>query len=150
MVEPATAADIPSWLALASEVEPLFGSMPAFDVTLKGKIAEGAAFCVRDGAVPNDAVLGGVLVGGAAPDHWIRWLAVRASARRQGVGAALIEAVLAHYPPPCTISLATFGEDNPAGRPARRLYERFGFAACEMLPRGPEGGTRQKYVLTRR
>ncbi|MBS0471265.1 MAG: GNAT family N-acetyltransferase [Proteobacteria bacterium] len=144
MVELATEADIPSWLMLVREVEPLFGPMPAFDITLRNKIAEGSAFCVRDGAV-----LGGVLVGGAAPDHWIRWLAVRATAREQGVGGALVAAVLARCPPPCTISLATFGADNPEGRPARRLYERLGFEAHEILPRGPEGGTRQKYVLVR-
>lgn len=144
-VVPATEADIDSWLGLAGEVEPLFGPMPRFEVTLAAKIAEGAALCVRDGGV-----LGGVLLGGTAPDHWIRWLAVRGSARGRGIGAVLLEAVLARCPAPSTISLATFGDDNPAGRPARRLYERHGFAALEMLPRGPEGGSRQKFVLVRR
>src|ERR1700754_1412905 len=119
--------------------------MPMFDVTLKTKIREGDALCVRDGA----RVIGGVLLGGTAPDNWIRWLAVRRDARRHGVGAALIEAVFTRWPGPCSISLATFGADNPEGQPARRLYERFGFAPSEMLPRGPEGGTRQLYVLVR-
>jgi GNAT superfamily N-acetyltransferase len=144
MVEPATVADIESWLALAREVEPLFGPMPKFDVTLKAKISEDAALCVRDG---SRALLGGVLLGGEAPDNWIRWLAVRPDARRKGVGAALLHSVLHRWPGPCTISLATFGADNPAGLAARRLYERFGFVAGEMLPRGPEGGSRQLYVL---
>ena len=146
MVVPATAADIASWLELAREVEPLFGGMPMFDVTLKAKIAEGSALCVRDA---RGAVLGGLLLGGEPPDHWIRWLAVRGSAQRRGAGAALLDEVLKRSPPPCTVSLATFGEDNVQGRPARRLYERFGFAPHEMLPRGPEGGTRQKYILVR-
>ena len=145
MVEAATEADIASWLELVREVEPLFGPMPKFDVTLKTKIREGDALCVREGA----RVTGGVLLGGETPDHWIRWLAVRRDARRHGVGAALIEAVFAHRPAPCTISLATFGADIPDGRPARRLYERFGFQPREMLPRGPEGGTRQLYALVR-
>ena len=39
----------------------------------------------------------------------------------------------------------TFGNDNVEGRPARRLYESFGFIAAEELERGPEGGTRQRY-----
>jgi GNAT superfamily N-acetyltransferase len=144
VVVPATAADIPSWLELVREVEPLFGPMPMFDVTLKAKIAEGAALCVREGG----AVRGGVLLGGQAPDNWIRWLAVRRDARRHGVGAALLTAVLKRWPGG-TISLVTFGADSVDGRPARRLYERFGFEPRDMLPRGPEGGTRQLYVLVR-
>jgi GNAT superfamily N-acetyltransferase len=140
VVEAATEADIPSWLELVREVEPLFGPMPMFDVTLKTKIREGDAQCVRDGTR---------VLGGTAPDNWIRWLAVRRTARRRGAGAALIEAVFSRWPGPCSISLATFGADNPEGRPARALYERFGFEPREMLPRGPEGGTRQLYVLVR-
>jgi len=143
---PAVEADIPSWLTLAREVEPLFGPMPMFDVTLRNAIARGAAFCVRD---KQGQVLGGVLLGGTAPENWIRWLAVRRPARGQGIGGALLGGVLRLWPPPCTVSLATFGADNPEGRAARRLYERHGFAPREMLPRGPEGGTRQLYVLAR-
>jgi GNAT superfamily N-acetyltransferase len=145
VVEAATEGDIPSWLELVREVEPLFGPMPKFDVTLKTKIREGDALCVRE----SSRVTGGVLLGGEAPDNWIRWLAVRRDARRRGIGSALIEAVFARWPGPCSISLATFGADNSEGRPARRLYERFGFEAGAMLPRGPEGGTRQLYVLVR-
>lgn len=146
MVTPAAAADIASWIEIVRQVEPLFGGMPMFDVTLQTKIAEGHALCVRG---PQGAVLGGVLLGGEAPDHWIRWLAVRGAARRRGVGAALLRETLRRWPGPGTISLATFGEDVVEGRPARRLYERFGFTAAELLPRGPEGGTRQRYTLVR-
>ena len=130
---------------LTREVEPLFGPMPMFDVTLRNNIARRSAFCVRDA----HGVRGGVLLGGTAPDNWIRWLAVRGTARRQGIGAALLEEVLRLWPAPCTISLATFGFDNLGGRAARRLYERHGFVPRDMLPRGPEGGTRQLYVLDR-
>jgi GNAT superfamily N-acetyltransferase len=143
---PAVAADVPSWLTLVREVEPLFGPMPMFDVTLQNNIARRSAFCVRDAA---GQVLGGVLLGGTAPDNWIRWLAVRRTARGQGIGAAILGEVLRLWPGPCTISLATFGADNPEGRAARRLYARHGFAPRAMLPRGPEGGTRQLYVLDR-
>ena len=142
----AVEADIPSWLTLAREVEPLFGAMPMFDVTIRNAVARDAALCVRDSA---GAVLGGVLLGGTAPDRWIRWLAVRSTARRQGIGATLILEVLRRWPGPCTISLATFGADNSEGLAARRLYARHGFTPRAMLPRGPEGGTRQLYVLDR-
>ena len=145
LVTRATESDIPSWLALVREVEPLFGPMPMFDVTLRNAIARGSAFCERG----EGDVLGGVLLGGTAPDNWIRWLAVRREARKRGIGAALLDEVLRLWPGPCTISLATFGADNPDGRAARRLYARHGFEARAMLPRGPEGGTRQLYMLER-
>jgi GNAT superfamily N-acetyltransferase len=146
MVKLATIADIESWMTLAREVEALFGPMSNFDATVRAKISDDAALCVHDGA---GGLLGGVLVGGEAPENWIRWLAVRRSARRKGVGSALLTAVLDRWPGPCTISLATFGADNPDGLAARRLYERFGFVADKELPRGPEGGTRQLYILVR-
>jgi GNAT superfamily N-acetyltransferase len=142
----ATIADIASWLEIVREVEPLFGPMPRFDVTLKNNIIRGTALCAEDG---KGGVDGGLLLGGEAPDHWIRWLAVRRSARGQGTGAALVGEAMARCAAPCTISLATFGVDNAQGRPARNLYQRLGFVAGEMLPRGPEGGTRQSFTLVR-
>jgi GNAT superfamily N-acetyltransferase len=145
-VHAATRSDIASWLGIAREVEFLFGAMPIFDATLRNKIAHDEALCVR---APSREVVGGVLLGGGWPDTWIRWLAVRRAERGQGIGAALVAAVLERCPPPCTVSLATFGADNVEGHPARRLYERFGFVAGEMLPRGPEGGTRQRFTLVR-
>ncbi len=39
----ATQADISSWLEIVREVEPLFGPMPDFKVTLLQKIGERAA-----------------------------------------------------------------------------------------------------------
>lgn len=142
----ATVADIPSWLEIVRQVEPLFGPMPMFDITIRNKIAHRDALCVHDG---SGAVIGGLLPGGAPPNNWIRWLAVRRSARGQGAGAALMDAALNRFVAPCTISLATFGADNVEGRAARRLYERCGFLAGEILPPGPEGGTRQLYTLVR-
>jgi GNAT superfamily N-acetyltransferase len=142
----ASVADIASWLEIAREVEPLFGAMPQFDVTLRTNIAAGTALCTEGEA---GGVSGGLLLGGSPPDHWIRWLAVRRSARRQGAGAALVANAVSRCPAPCTISLATFGADNAQGRPAREFYRSLGFIAGEMLPRGPEGGTRQRFTLVR-
>jgi len=145
-VVPATEADIASWLELAREVEPLFGPMPDFEAVLHRNIARRSALCWRDGG----EVAGGVLLGGPSrADRWINWLAVRGSRRRAGVGARLLEAALDRFPPPCTVSLDTFGDDNPAGAAARRLYLRYGFEPRQMVEPGPEGGTRQLFVLVR-
>ena len=99
---------------------------------------------MRDGR----RVLGGVLLR-AAPRTQITWLAVRSSARRRGVGHALVAAALCRCPPPCDVLVDTFGEDNVEGYPARRLYESFGFVPCEYLPDGPAGGSRQRFRLRR-
>jgi GNAT superfamily N-acetyltransferase len=120
--------------------------MPQFDLTLKNNIAVGTALCAGD---ESGGVSGGLLLGGQSPDYWIRWLAVRRAARGRGTGKALVEHAMARCPAPCTISLATFGADNTQGKPARELYLRLGFVAGEMLPRGPEGGTRQRFTLVR-
>ncbi len=145
-VRPAATDDVVSWLQIVREVEPAFGPMPDFDATLLRKIEQGNARCVRrEGASPT-VVDGGVLLGGVGDDRWIRWLAVRVSARGHGIGAALVADAIAWAGPACALSLDTFGADNPFGLPARRLYARFGFEAREMVGRGPEGGTRQRFV----
>ena len=121
--------------------------MPDFEITLRRNIDRRSAWCVA----AHDAVAGGMLLGGADPaDRWIRWLAVRRSHRGRGVGAALVEQALVLFPPPCTIRLDTFGDDSAEGAAARRLYLRYGFEPGEMVGQGPEGGSRQRFVLTRR
>jgi len=141
-----TRDDIPSWLEVAREVEPLFGPMPDFGSTLLRNIARGTALCVRDA---GGQVLGGALLG-APPHTRISWLAVRASARRKGVGHALVAEAVRRCPPPGEVLADTFGADSIEGRPARRLYESFGFVAAETLPPGLEGGSRQRFRLRRR
>jgi ribosomal protein S18 acetylase RimI-like enzyme len=139
----ANTADVASWLEIVREVEPLFGPMPDFKTMLLRKIDERAALCVR--SRDPVVVLGGILLGGSAPYGWIRWLAVRSSARGIGIGQCLVEGAVKRLPTSNAISVDTFREENMQGRPARRLYERLGF-----LP-GPlveiEGLPRQRYTL---
>jgi ribosomal protein S18 acetylase RimI-like enzyme len=143
MVSEATPDDVASWLDVAHEVEPLFGPMPEFESTLRRNITRGTALCVRDA---SGQVVGGMLLR-AAPHTQITWLAVRSSARRSGVGHALLAEALRRCVPPCEVLVDTFGEDNIEGYPARRLYESFGFVPGEHLPDGPEGGSRQRFRL---
>jgi len=145
-VSDGTQDDVASWLEIVREVEPLFGPMPDFESTLLRNISRGTALCVRDA---TGQVLGGLLMR-AAPHTQITWLAVRSSARRRGVGQALVTEALRRCLPPCEVLVDTFGQDNIEGFPARRLYESFGFVPRERLPDGPQGSSRQRFQLRRR
>jgi ribosomal protein S18 acetylase RimI-like enzyme len=142
--------DIPAWLDLVAQVEPLFGPMvadPGFQAALERNIARQTAFCVReqDGA-PGRPLMGGLLFSAThAPHYKIGWLAVAERWRQQGVAQALVEHCFQRIQPPAELSIVTFGVDNLAGRPARHFYERMGFQAAEEAPNGPEGGTRQVF-----
>jgi ribosomal protein S18 acetylase RimI-like enzyme len=144
-------ADIPAWLDLAMEVEPLFGPMaadPAFHAVLERNIQRQTAFCMREQVdVPGTPLMGALLFSAThAPHYKIGWLAVALRWRRRGVAHALVLHCFRLVRPPAELSVVTFGEDNLAGRPARQLYERLGFQAKEAAPNGPEGGTRQVFL----
>ena len=154
-VDPTRAKDLPSWLALAAEVEPLFGPIrddPSFVRALLGHRERGTACCVRESAAPPGApLLGGLLCSPprpVRPKYRIAWLAVAARWQRRGVGRRLVEHVCGLVAPPATLAVVTFGEDVALGRPARRFYERLGFCPAEAAPPGPEGGSRQVYWRT--
>lgn len=146
--------DLPSWLELVAEVEPLFGPMPDFAAHAERGIGRGTALVVRDS---RDVVLGAALLSGqpgAQPgsrpaEHEIRWLAVRSSARRRGVARALLTEIMRHWPAPSDIDVITFGAGHPGAVAARALYESFGLSPAEALPAGPESGSRQRFVLHR-
>jgi len=62
-------------------------------------------------------------------------IAVRTTSRGEGVARALTTEALRRYAGAPEVVVETFGEDNVQGRPARRLYEAFGFVGCEHLAR---------------
>jgi GNAT superfamily N-acetyltransferase len=142
--EAAADRDLPSWLDLVREVEPLFGPMPDFAVHARRAAGRGSALVVRD---RDDTVLGAALLSHSPADRKIHWLAVRPDARRRGVARVLLASIMARWPPPEDIEVVTFGPDVSYGRPARALYKSAGFSPGEILPAGLEGGSRQRFVL---
>jgi hypothetical protein len=86
-------ADIPAWLKLAAEVEPLFGPMaadPAFHAALERNIARQTAFCIRELGASGMSLMGALFfLAIHAPHYRIGWLAVAYRWRRQGVAQAL-------------------------------------------------------------
>jgi broad specificity phosphatase PhoE/GNAT superfamily N-acetyltransferase len=141
--------DIPSWLDLAAEVEPLFGPMvddPRFHEALRRNVARGTAFCLRAGDGPPGAPLvGGLLLSPHPPQYRIGWLAVSRGWRRRGVGRALVEHAFSLVEPPAEMAVTTFGPDQEEGEPARQFYARLGFVPAEMSAPGPDGRSRQVY-----
>ena len=148
-VQIATRADISGWLALASQVESLFGPMvdqPDFHNALRKNIDRRSAYCVR----VRDQSAGAPLIGGLflsfrPPEYHIRWLSVGQQWRRRGIGTVLLEYVFDLIKPPAELFVITFGEDNLEGQPARRFYEKMGFGPFAEAPPGPEGGSREVF-----
>ena len=142
-VRPATEANIPAWLTIAAEVEPIFGPMPDLATPIRRGIAHGTAIV----AVGEDGdVVGAALLSRDDQPHRINWLAVRADARRQGAGSALMAALLARWSDGEPIEVITFGADNSGGAPARALYRAHGFHFAEHADNGPEGGSRERWT----
>jgi len=146
-VEVATEKDIPEWINLAREVEPLFGPMiddPKFHSGLRKCIADKQAFCVRDGDGPPGSLLsGGLLFSGKYPIYKIGWLAVSKAKRRMGIGSSLMEYIQDLVEAPAEISVKTFTKDNKEGIPARNLYMKYGFRPYGKAPPGPDGTCRE-------
>lgn len=150
----ATEEDINGWLKLAAEVEYLFGPVvndPSFLRALQKNISRGTALCVRESnGPPGSNLLGGLLFSSSnAPNYKIGWLSVSSQSRRIGVATVLLNHCLRLVVSPAKVSVITFGEDTIDGQPARRLYQKLGFIPLnDLIPNGPEGGTRQKFMLT--
>jgi predicted kinase len=97
---PAAKSDIPSWLELAAEAEPLLGPSPRLEHRIRRGIKRDTALVVRD---PKEVVLGAALLSANPLDRKIRWLAVRASASRQGVGGILMTEIMRRCPAPDSV-----------------------------------------------
>ena len=144
----ASASDLASFVSLASEVEDWFGPMaevPEFRSAVARSIGRGSALVAVD---DDDEVVGGLLFSHHnQPRYDIRWLVVTDGRRGQRIGEMLLADAFARYvSPPATVDVVTFGADH-AGSRSRGFYTRLGFEPAEMVENGPEGGSRQRFVL---
>ncbi|VFQ46195.1 GNAT family N-acetyltransferase [Desulfoluna butyratoxydans] len=137
-VRTSIASDLGAWLALAREVEPLFGPMAddaSFQAALKQAIKDENAFCLRQ--APDSPFAGGVVI---SPDtNEIAWLAVSTAHRGRGLGAALLAKALDRLNPDKDVVVQTFHGSVPEGQAARALYARFGFDDLEDGGNDPAG-----------
>jgi ribosomal protein S18 acetylase RimI-like enzyme len=124
---PAMPEMLPDWRELAREVEPLFEAAMADDEALlekvSGSIRDGDVFAAVDPAIGE--VAGMLIVN--HPKNEIAWLAVFEEHRGRGAGRQLLERGIDELDAARPVEVVTFREDNEAGIPARRLYQKFGF-----------------------
>jgi len=152
IVQEAQREDVDAWLALAAEVEHLFGPMvnePSFVAALTRNIDRGSAYCIREDDGPAGAPLQAALLFSAKPPAYkIGWMAVEQDQRRRGLGRALLAHVMDLVKSPGEISVTTLGPDVAGGEAARAFYSHAGFVPAEMTDDGPEGGSRQAFRKT--
>jgi len=133
--------DWATWQTLTREVEPLFGPMadqPEFAAAWQAAVAAQQVLCAHE--APSTSVsplLGGIIF--SPKENEIAWLAVSARSRGKGLGANLLAQALQCLDPARKVRVQTFTDSVPAGQPARRLYQRFGFNDEKPAGNNPAG-----------
>lgn len=122
--------DFDGWIALAREVEPLFGPMAdetAFHEGLQHAISQKTAFCIRSDSDENDQRLkGGIVI--SKESNEIAWLVVSRHYRKMGYGRDLLQFAIRQLNPQKDMFVQTFHESIVDGSAARKLYLDAGFS----------------------
>jgi len=133
--------DFDAWIALAREVEPLFGPMAdeaAFQEALRQAISDSTAFCICSAPDERESPLkGGVVI--SKDTNEIAWLAVSKQHRQMGYGRQLLEFAIRQLDQQKSIIVQTFAESVSEGKAARKLYLDFGFKDLEDGGLNPAG-----------
>ncbi|MEA5074553.1 MAG: GNAT family N-acetyltransferase [Eubacterium aggregans] len=125
---PATAEDIPSWMALVSRVKEHFPGLNEgeYEAQLAAYIQGNEAWVYRDG----NTVVAALLFSKERQE--IDFLAVSPDDCRHGLAARLVETAAAQFPVGTALSVTTYREGDPQGTAARALYKHLGFAEGEL------------------
>lgn len=129
--------DIPAWLELAREVEPLFGPMADSDDFRNGirqVILDESAFCGET----EGGTIGGIIALNRQRNE-IAWLAVASACRGRGIGRLLMETAMRELDSTAEILVQTFAAGIASGTSARALFTGFGFTDAEAAGKNPAG-----------
>jgi len=129
--------DYSSWIELAAEVEPLFGSMT--DLT---EFRDGIRHCIDNGSAFGIEAETGDLAGIIAIDrdqNEIAWLAVGKKYRGNNFGEKLVKKAIGELENKGDICVQTFSDTVKEGVRARRIYERNGFTDLKDSGKNPAG-----------
>ena len=137
-VQCAEPTDFDAIIAMAREVEPLFGPMAddeGFQMGLKQAIEQGVVFCSRQGE--GAEATGAIIV--SKEHNQILWFAVRKASRNMGAGKALLKRALEALDRSGDIYVQTFDSTLDEGAGARALYTAAGFDEFENGGENPAG-----------
>lgn len=125
---PATAEDIPGWMALVRTVKDGFPGLKEaeYETQLAEYIRRGEAWVYRDGETVAAALLF------SKDRRELDFLAVSPKHRRHGLAARLVETAAAQFPVGTLLSVATYREGDAQGTAARAFYKALGFAEGEL------------------
>ena len=140
----ASSADFDAWIALAREVEHLFGPMAdkvSFRKALQQAIFSRNAFGIKaedpEAHAGNGLLKGGIVV--SRESNEILWFAVSERFRGHGLGRMLLQFALDHLNLQKCVMVQTFHGSVADGQAARRLYADFGFVDHEDGGLNPAG-----------
>lgn len=137
MPRPLTSSDIPAWLVLAREVEPLFGPMAdveEFQIGIRDCVDARSAFGVED----ESGGLAGIVALNRGGNE-IAWLAVARAHRGKRFGERLVDRAIEELEPGGDICVQTFAAGCVEGEGARRIYGKKGFVDARAAGRNPAG-----------
>ena len=129
--------DYASWLSLAKEVEPLFGSMVEntdFQNGIKTCIKTGNAFGIEH----SDKTIAGIVAIDRETNE-IAWLAVGKIYQGNGYGDCLIKKAISELDENDNITVQTFVENYKEGLAARKIYLKNGFIDLKNAGLNPAG-----------
>lgn len=133
--------DLPGWLLLSKEVEPLFGPMadnPEFFNALSQAVMNGNAICIRDDDnTENCGLCGGIII--SKETNSIAWFAVHSRFRNKGIGKRLIKEAMKYLNHSQPITVCTSDESVQEGLAARKLYHNLGFKDSSPGETNPAG-----------
>ena len=140
-------SDFIAWQTVAADVADIFGNPqmatdPDFIDYAKRKIKQREALTACDEG--GDCV---GFIGFSRTYGRITWLGVLSDFRNRGGGGLLLSAALAELDRTKEITVETYRDSFPEGRPARRVYLRHGFVETETDLFDHLGNERCKMVL---
>ncbi len=129
--------DFDAWIALAREVEHLFGPMAdeiSFQDALRQSIQQKTAFCIRSEA---SELQGGIVI--SKETNEIAWFVVSGNYRGKGRGKELLNYAISKLDRQNEIYVQTFDETVTEGKVARKMYINLGFTDCKPGGLNPAG-----------
>ncbi len=137
MIRQLNESDIPTWLKLAEEVEPLFGPMVG-----SVEFMEGIKACIHNNEAFGLEHKNGELAGIIAinrQENEIIWLAVAKKYRGNHYGNELVKKAIKELEINGDIFVQTFAAEIPEGKSARAIYEKSGFEDFKNAGKNPAG-----------